>query len=467
MLKIQANLQWLIALIQQNHIFLSRAIAIPAVLGIAAIAVYLPQSLQLLLVGLPFVAGGAIFLLSNFRWGIVALIPAALVVPLDIGTGTGTSINSALLLLSALLGIWFAQMFIRDKQFTWIPTSLHFPLIAMLLISVLAFLVGQLSWFPTDSAPLPAQLGGLSLFFFSAGAFLIVVNHIDDVYWLKWLTWSLIVIGAVHIVGQAIPFLSPLGRIVQNGAIGSLFWTWLTAVVFAQFYFNDDLPKEIRAALLILLAGIFYVGYVIYGDWKSGWLPPLAVVAVLVGVRSWRFGILLGILAAIPASSLMTDVIATDQYSFSTRLEAVALVLEMSAANPILGFGPANYYFYTPLFPIRGWYVQFNSHNQFADLIAQTGVLGLLSFLAFFIMAAFLAWRLRERVPRGFARAYVFSCFGGIIGTLVAASLGDWVIPFVYNIGLRGFRASILAWLFIGGLVVLEQLFPKGTQLNK
>jgi len=36
--------------------------------------------------------------------------------------------------------------------------------------------------------------------------------------------------------------------------------------------------------------------------------------------------------------------------------------------------------------------------------------------------------------------------------------LADWVLPFVYNIGLAGFRASVLGWLFLGGLVTLEQM---------
>jgi hypothetical protein len=31
-------------------------------------------------------------------------------------------------------------------------------------------------------------------------------------------------------------------------------------------------------------------------------------------------------------------------------------------------------------------------------------------------------------------------------------------LPFVYNIGLAGFRASVLGWLFLGGLVSLEQM---------
>ena len=64
-------------------------------------------------------------------------------------------------------------------------------------------------------------------------------------------------------------------------------------------------------------------------------------------------------------------------------------------------------------------------------------------------------------MPIGFARAYVYGALGGIAGTLVAAALGDWVLPFVYNIGLRGMRASLLGWMFMGGLVALEQMLSR------
>jgi hypothetical protein len=36
--------------------------------------------------------------------------------------------------------------------------------------------------------------------------------------------------------------------------------------------------------------------------------------------------------------------------------------------------------------------------------------------------------------------------------------LGDWVLPFVYNVGLAGFRSSMIGWIFLGGLVALETM---------
>jgi hypothetical protein len=114
-----------------------------------------------------------------------------------------------------------------------------------------------------------------------------------------------------------------------------------------------------------------------------------------------------------------------------------------------------------------GWYVQFNSHNQYVDIVAQTGLLGLACFLWFAWEAGWLGSRLRARVPEGFAQAYVYGALGGLVGMLVAGMLADWVLPFVYNIGLAGFRASVLGWLFLGGLLSLEQIAELGrTEVN-
>jgi hypothetical protein len=53
------------------------------------------------------------------------------------------------------------------------------------------------------------------------------------------------------------------------------------------------------------------------------------------------------------------------------------------------------------------------------------------------------------------------------IGTLLAWAV-HWLLEcwetglsFVYNIGLRGFRSSVIAFLFLGGLVVIEQIVAK------
>jgi hypothetical protein len=44
----------------------------------------------------------------------------------------------------------------------------------------------------------------------------------------------------------------------------------------------------------------------------------------------------------------------------------------------------------------------------------------------------------------------MYAAIGGLIATLTAGMLGDWFLPFVYNIGLEGFRSSSFSWMFLG-----------------
>jgi len=157
---------------------------------------------------------------------------------------------------------------------------------------------------------------------------------------------------------------------------------------------------------------------------------------------------------------IAAEQIQSDQYSYVTRLEAWRIVLsEIITVNPIFGLGPANYRFYTPLFPIMGYWVEFNSHNNYIDIIAQIGVFGLLAFLWFALEVWISGWGLIKKDLGGFGNAYVIGALGGLVGMLVAGMLGDWVIPFVYNVSLNGFRASVLGWILLGGLVALQHIY--------
>jgi O-antigen ligase len=191
---------------------------------------------------------------------------------------------------------------------------------------------------------------------------------------------------------------------------------------------------------------------------KSGWVPTLICIAAVTGFRSWRSGLALVPVVALSAWYLAPSVIGTDAYSVSTRFEAWSILAQIIKISPILGLGFANYYWYTPLYPIQGYAVSFNSHNNYVDIVAQTGLIGLACFVWFLWEMGRLGWGLRKRVPAGFARAYVYGALGVLVGMAVAMMLGDWVLPFFYNVGLLGFRSSMLGWLFLGGLVSLEQM---------
>jgi O-antigen ligase len=93
------------------------------------------------------------------------------------------------------------------------------------------------------------------------------------------------------------------------------------------------------------------------------------------------------------------------------------------------------------------------SHNNYLDVALQTGGLGLLCLLAFAAACVAAGLRLRRHTGDGFDRGFACACLGGLAGTLLAAMIGDWWLPFVYNVTLHGLRASVLGWTFLGAML--------------
>jgi hypothetical protein len=368
-------------------------------------------------------------------------------------------LNMAVVGVGLLLIQWLLDMLLKQRTIRFVPSRTILPLLIFMLISLFSFGFGQLPWYTfAQHAPMDAQLGGLAIALLSGGAFLLVAHQVRDLHWLQVMTWVFIGLGVIYPLGRLIGW-EGVDRIYHYGfSAGSLYWTWLVALTFGQLVYNNRLHRFWRFVLLCLLLITLYNAVVQGYDWKSGWLPPLVAIGVILAARSGRLILILSLAALVPLFFVIKDLIGTDLYSWGTRLDAWVIVLGIAKVNPFLGLGFANYYWYTPLFPIRGFAVVFNSHSQYVDLIAQVGLLGLAVYFWFFAEAGRLGWQLRTRAPAGFARAYVFGALGGLAGTVVAGFLVDWVIPFVYNIGMTGFRASVLFWLFLGGLVSVEQI---------
>lgn len=451
-------LGWPLLLINRWWHILLKLVIIVGVLVTSAYLGYRGTSreIELAMVVVPAVLG----MLVLYRWPQIGLV--LVIITLAIPYNGPSNSNATMALVAMLMGLWIFEK-IYKKQLTLVSSITIKPLLVFVVIAILAFGMGQLPWYTFVSpASLGGQLGGLSLFILSAGAFLLVADQVRSEFWLQVMVWVLLAIGAIFIASRLI---SPIGNVVGEffpaQATGSLLWVWLAALAFSQAMLNNKLHPIIRLALMVFLAALMYEAVIRQNDWKSGWLPPLAVIAAIVGIRYWQVAVLMLPFGVLPAAWVFTTLAASDSYSYSTRIDAWKIVLEISQVNPILGLGPANYRAYTVLFPIRGYAVEFNSHSQFIDLIAQTGILGLLAFIWFFLTVTWVGLTVKDKVPKGFAVAYVYGALGGVAGIFVAAALGDWVIPFFYNITLGGFRASVLGWLFLGGLIALARMYAE------
>lgn len=436
----------------------AKRLIILGVLGFSGVlAIIRSEDLLTQILVLVIGAIGAVALLQYPALGLFGILVSGAFLSIS---GPG-GINMAILLVAGIAVLWVIDMVVRQRKITIAENRVNLPIVLFIITSFISFGMGQFHWYSlARQAPIDAQIGGLLIFILSVVAFLIVGNLVHSLGWLEALTWLFIAIGAVYTISRMVPrFPYAIRQHYQNGmTTGGIFWVWLLVIPFSQALLNRRLHKFWRASLLVMCAGVLYVAIVRAYDWKSGFVPPLAGVAFIVAILLGRRVLWFVPPALVAAIYLAVDAVANDQYSWITRLEAWRIVVELSLINPIFGVGFANYYWYTRLSPILGWHVSFNSHGQFIDIFSQTGLAGLICFFWILWEIGKLGWQLKDRAPEGFAKAYVYGALGGLAGTLVAGGLADWILPFVYNLGMNGFRSSMLSWLFLGGLVAINQM---------
>jgi hypothetical protein len=431
-------------------------IILGTVLISVAAAYWGSRTILMVMVGVIVGIPGFLALLRYPSLGFILLFLGGMFVPF---AGPG-GFNASILTVILMIVLWLMDMFVVKRKFAFVRSGVIRPAFYMLLVSIIAFAMGQIPWFVfANQAPLDAQIGGFAIYFFLVLAMIMTANVLREIKWLKVIVWTFIGLGFFYVLGRTL-HLSFIDSLYQHGVYAnSMFWMWLVTLPLSQAIFNNHLSLRTRILLYGIVAMAFYVSLVQQNDWKSGWVPSAVAAAALVGLRFRKVIPFTIPFVVMVAAYLAQDLISTDQYSWGTRVDAWLVVLDISRVNPLLGLGFSNYYWYAKVFTIRGYHIRFNSHSQFVDIIAQTGVLGLICFLWILLEVGRLAWKLMNQLPDGFAKGYSYGVFAGVLGSLMASFLVDWLLPFAYNIGLDGARASILPWIFFGGLVGLEQIY--------
>jgi len=429
---------------------------------------------------------GALAMLHVPQLGLLAVIAAALVVPFQISTGTEVRLNLATLLVPALFGFWAIEG-LRTGELCWGAASVNRPLIFFLLAGLFSLAIGNATWAP--AVPRSGnfwlvQLAQWSIFAFAAFAFWLVANIGDPETWLPRLTWFFLILGGGLAILRVVP---GAGRLVAPFTtltfIRAPFWILLTALAGGQLLFNAELGGGRQLFLCAVLAAVLVYAFVLMDDRTSNWVGIASVAGVLVWLRLPRMRRAIIVLGGLV---LLLGLVSGALYEFAggdakwaesgdSRLLLIGRVVEVTMRNPITGLGPASYRLYANVEPLQyhgalWWNPQINSHNNYVDLFAHTGLLGLGFFLWFAAKLWILGWRLADRYQTGFIGGYVGGVAAAWVGSLVVMLLADWMLPFVYNIGFPGFQASLLVWSFLGGLVALENMDASqvsGTTENK
>jgi hypothetical protein len=425
----------------------------------------------LTLVGIIILGGFlSISLTRKPEYGVVAIFPISFFLRSVIGTGTNVQLNFTIIWIALIIGLWIMRMIVIDRKIILISSRTTILAILFCLSVIVSFIAGNLQLVPlaSDSASLQAQIGGGLIYILSIGTFLYVGHQFRELSWLKYSTWIFISISSFYLICRVLLLPENISSRIFNDTIasGSMFWNWFVALAAGQLIFNKHLRWLVKMILITFILASLYIGWFQAREWVSGWLPPLVAIMVIIFLRNWRVGLVLALVGiliiAFNFSTLNTEVMtSSQQYSIESRSWTLPILFQLIKYDPIFGLGPANYYHYTPLYSINGYYVEFNSHNNYVDIVAQIGLVGLVLFAWLVIEISYLAWRLRKRVQDNFSLGYIHACLGGLAGMVVSGFMGDWFLPFLYNIGIPGFRVSVFAWLFLGGLVALERMMDE------
>ena len=342
---------------------------------------------------------------------------------------------------------------------------------------LLSLLVGTATWAPTVPRPgnlILVQLAQWAIFALSAGAWFLASRLINSEQQLRNLTLGFLAVGTGLGISQLLTASNLLPvSIGTRAAILPPFWMLIAALAAGQLLYNRSVSVIQKIWLIAVVVVSLAYTLVFSRDNLSGWVGVSVVIGTLVWLRfprqRWS---LVGVIVALAVMGVLFPSI----YNFAggeeewvgsggSRLALIERVIEVTMRNPITGLGPAAYRHYAILKPLPylGAYwlqPQVNSHNNYVDLFAHVGLLGLALFGWFAVAYARTGLRLRQRYTEGFAAGYLNGALAAGMGSLVLMAFADWILPHVYNIGFTGFQASVLVWLFLGGVVALENMAP-------
>lgn len=407
--------------------------------------------------------------LSRFEYGIAAImLSAALVNFFTLPTGRESRLVISLLIAMILVGIWILQLLLSKGRMRLRTSPINLPIILFVAVNLVSYAWSSLLRDPLlliwDSFPF-VQLAALAVNIILPLLGLMVSNKVRETRWLRILAWVMIALGTFIVLAALLNL--GIDRIFRNGMRG-LFSTWVVSLALAMALFNEQLSKTTRAFLLALVLAWTYYAVVREGQWLSGWLPFMVAGGVITYLRSWKLflvGLLvLGVVSVIKYDTLYYRIyVANVEEGSAQRTDIWLPAFELVTRHPAFGVGPAGYaVYYMTYHPHNAR----SSHNNYFDILAQTGFIGFAVFIWIFAVFIAMANRLRKFLSgkRDFKEAYAHAALGGAVAALVAMMLGDWVIPFAYNQTITGFDNASFTWIFLGGMVSLYQIVGLGEK---
>lgn len=399
--------------------------------------------------------------------GIVLLIiTAGMLSFVSLPTGRESRVPISMIIALALVVPWLLSMIFGRPPTRLRPSSINRPLIAFVIVSIISYFWSQVFRDPLlyvwSSFPV-VQVAALVVNILLPLTLLYVANQVNEVRWLKYLTVIVILFG---VASSTLFFVdSRIGNLFFYRGTRGLFSMWVVALAYALALFHKELKPWQRLLLLALVSFLIYRYFVVGRSWVSGWLPMGVAAMIITWMRSRRlfgFFMLIGLVYfALNFDFYYQDIVLAEENegSGTERVELWRQSLTHVVNHPFFGVGPAGY---APYYMTYHPQDARSTHNNYFDLLAQTGVIGFAAFWFVALRLLQVGRKVRRRYmgERNFEEVYVVVTLSGFAGMLVGMMLGDWVLPFAYNETIAGFDNAVLTWVMLGGMVALDGMTP-------
>jgi O-antigen ligase len=411
---------------------------------------------------------GALLMLRDVRWGLLALIAVSCLLPFaSLPFKIGFTPTFLDLVFAALYAVWAMRLITRTQDDLML-TPLGLPVLVFCLLAVFCFLLGL-----GHSRPTPNDLRTFAEVLMGIAIFFLAINNVRDETLLRQLTAALILAGVaealVGIVFYFLPqfwtvrLLNPLGRLGYPVGLGAL------------RYINDDPNRPMRAigtnidpnilgALLVIIVGLagiqlFAKRPVLPRAWLILSLAVMGVCQFLTYSRGSMFGVVaaLGIMALLRyrrlfwvlviAGVLLLALPQTQAYishfiqgieiadrSTQMRMGEYKDAFKLIERYPWIGVGFVG----TPDIDLY-----LGVASIYFTLASQMGLLGLGSFVLVMIVFFFYVWQSWRALPRNAALEPILLGYAtAVLGSLLSGFLDHTLFTYPH--------ATALFWLSLG-----------------
>jgi hypothetical protein len=415
-----------------------------SVLNAGVIKGFLPV---LALVGLVAV----VFMYRHLELCVVLILVVSTVLGDGISTGTGTKVTFTFVALWGCVFLWLFKQVVVERALKILPSPANRPawlfMVAVIISLIWSSLFVEQTVFYVFSDKIFVRMMTTLVMLISVLAYFLFANVIQSERSIRFFVWWFIGVGLVFAVLRL-----GLGRVPEPLNARGQFPTWVGLIAVAFILFHKDLRWYIRLGLGVIALAWFYITLALGLSWYSGWMPLTLGCGVLLFVYSRPLFLVAlvagGIFLYLNQSGAQEELSAQSAESGETRSEAWNINMELNEKHLLFGTGPAGYALYYTTY-LTGFY-QLN-HNNYFDILSQTGIVGFAFFMWFWLAMIVMAWRVFWAVPRGgFWFVIGVVVLAANLSTLLTMMLGDWITPFPYTQSLAGIDYTIWAWMIAG-----------------